>query len=424
VTSLRAARGAEHVDVLVIGAGPAGLGAARALALAGIQHVLVIDREAVAGGIPRHCHHSGFGIRDLHRAMSGPRYAEALVRRTLAKGARIETEAMATGWSAPGVISLTSPTGIRTVSAEAIVLATGARERPRSARLVPGDRPAGVFTTGELQQWSHHDGLSVGRRAIVVGAEHVSYSAVQTLRAAGVRTVGMVSDLPRHQTYVAFAAATRWGLRVPLWTDTDVAAIRGHGRIEEVELLDRSNDTRRSVAVDTIVFTGDWIPDNELARLAGLGLHGASKGPVVDTAGESTVNGIYATGNLVHPAETADIAALRGAAVGAGLARRLNRQRRTKRRRAVDVAVEAPLLWASPGRIVPSDSRNEVKVPHGLILRTAEFRRRPTVVIRQGDQLLARFAMRDAIPNRSLRVPLDWSALLDADGETINVSLE
>lgn len=410
--------------MLIVGAGPAGLAAAQALTRGGIRNVTVVDREQHAGGIPRHCDHSGFGLRDLHHAMSGPRYAEELVRRALAAGARIETETMATAWSAPGVVSLTSPAGVRTVSADAIVLATGARERPRSARLVPGDRPEGVFTTGQLQQWSHLHELPVGRRAIVVGAEHVSYSAVLTLHAAGVRTVAMVTELSRHQTYGAFAAATRWGLRVPLLTDTEVSNIRGHGRIREVDLYNHSTNARRRIAVDTVVFTGDWIPDNELARSAGVAMDAASKGPVVDIAGECTVDRLFAAGNLVHPGETADIAALRGAAVGASLARRLSRPGEPPPRGAVNIVVVAPLRWAAPGRLAPTDPRNAAKLPQGLILRSAEFQRRPTVVIQQGTRLLARFRVREATPNRSLRVPLDWSALVQPDGADVRVHLE
>jgi cation diffusion facilitator CzcD-associated flavoprotein CzcO len=113
VTAAASAAAEDHTEVLVIGGGPAGLAAARALAAAGVRQVTVVDREQRAGGVPRHCHHGGFGLRDLHRSMTGPHYADELVRRALAAGVRIETETIATGWSGPGVLSLTSPTGVR-----------------------------------------------------------------------------------------------------------------------------------------------------------------------------------------------------------------------------------------------------------------------------------------------------------------------
>ena len=416
---------AEHRhQVVVIGAGPAGLSAARSLAAGGVRDVLVVERERAAGGIPRHCDHTGFGLRDLHRSLRGPRYAERLARMAVDAGVRIETETMATGWLSPGVLALTSPAGVRAVAADAIVLATGARERPRAARLVSGDRGDGVFTTGQLQQWSHLRGLPVGERAVVVGAEHVSYSAVLTLRDAGVRTVAMVTDLPRHQSYAGFAAVTRRGLRVPLLTDTDVVAIRGHGRVHAVDVMNHTSGRASTLDVDTVVFTGDWIPDHELARSAGVAIDAVSGGPVVDLAGRCSVQALYAAGNLVHPAETADIAALRGAAVGADLAGRLLGGAARADPSGVAIVVESPLLWASPGRIGPSDSRSGAGLPGGLILRTAEFRRRPTVVIEQGQRHLARFTVRASVPNRSLRVPLGWSALVRPDQGDVRVRLD
>ncbi len=183
------------VDALVVGAGPAGLAAATALKDAGVGRVVVVEREDEAGGVPRLCEHTGFGLRDLHRVMNGPAYARRWVDRAIASGADIRTRTMVTGWAAPGRAELTGPAGLLRVDACAVVLATGARERSRAARLVPGTRPAGIFTTGQLQQMVHREKLPVGRRAVVVGAEHVSYSAVLTLREAGVRPVALVTDL-------------------------------------------------------------------------------------------------------------------------------------------------------------------------------------------------------------------------------------
>src|SRR5215469_3118217 len=98
--------------------------------------------------------------------------------------------------------------------------ATGCRERPRAARLVPGDRPSGVMTTGELQQRVYLGGMRLSGQALVVGAEHVSFSAALTLAHAGARVVALVTERERQQSYAAFraAAALRW--RIPVWTST------------------------------------------------------------------------------------------------------------------------------------------------------------------------------------------------------------
>ena len=171
-------RNVVTVDALVVGAGPAGLAAATALRSGGAGTVVVVDRENEAGGIPRLCEHTGFGLRDLRRVLSGPAYARRWIERAVACGVDIRTRTMVTGWAAPGRAEVTGPSGVLEMDARAIVLATGARERPRAARLIPGTRPSGIFTTGQLQQWVHREHLPVGRRAVVVGAEHISYSAV------------------------------------------------------------------------------------------------------------------------------------------------------------------------------------------------------------------------------------------------------
>src|SRR4029450_5554635 len=135
-----------------------------------------------------------------------------------------------------GPLAPTGPGGRETIDPDALTLATGCGERPRSARLVPGSRPEGVMTTGTLQQLVYLKGRRVGTRALIVGAEHVSFSALLTLAHGGATAVGLTTGLPRHQTLALFraGAALRW--RTPLWTRTAVTAIRGRPRVEEVEL--------------------------------------------------------------------------------------------------------------------------------------------------------------------------------------------
>jgi thioredoxin reductase len=287
--------------VTIVGGGPAGLSAAIELRRLGVHRVTVHEREQRAGGIPRHTNHLGFGGRDLHRMMSGPRYARTLIDRATSAGVDVR---------------LGSPVfSLDDLDADAVVLATGVRERPRSARLVPGDRPAGIFTTGSVQQLIMA-GLHVGTRAVIVGAEHVSFSAILTLAHGGCRSVGMVTPLPRHQSYALVKLATATLRRVPVFTGVEVAEIRGRRRVEHVVLTDG-----RVIDCDTVVFTGDWIPDNELARRAGLTMNPPINGPLVDRAFRTSGNGIFAIGNLVHRVAAADRCALDGRAVAAEVAR-------------------------------------------------------------------------------------------------------
>ena len=189
----------EEAAVVIVGGGPAGLTAAAELGGQVDGPVLVIEREVATGGIPRHSDHLGYGLRDLRRFISGPAYARRLTSMARDAGAVLETQAMVTGWAGDRRLEVTAPSGRRVVAAGAVVLATGARERPRAARLIPGDRPDGVFTTGELQNLVHLSHADVGSRAVVIGAELVSWSAVLTLREAHCATVAMTTESARER---------------------------------------------------------------------------------------------------------------------------------------------------------------------------------------------------------------------------------
>lgn len=332
-----AANGAA--DVVVVGGGPAGLSAAIELRRRGAGRVIVYERELQPGGVPRHTAHLGYGLRDLHRITTGPRYAAALTRRAERAGVEIEVGRAVRSFGA-GTVATTGPGGPNAVTAGAVLLATGVRERPRAARLVPGDRPAGVLTTGALQQFTalHHQ--RVGSRAVIVGAEHVSFSAVLTLRHAGCEVVAMTTPLPRHQTYAPLALATARRHRVPVLTGVDVAEIVGRSRVEAVILTDGTR-----LACDTVVFTGDWVPDHELARTGGLPMAAGSKSPIVDTGWRTEQRGVFAIGNLVHPAETADVCALDGRAVATHVMDWLALGQWPDA--VVPIAATSPLRWAA-----------------------------------------------------------------------------
>lgn len=400
------------VDVVVVGGGPAGLAAATEARRHGAG-VLVLEREHEAGGIPRHSDHLGFGIRDLHRVMTGPAYARRLVDRAVRAGADVLTETMAIGWTGTRTIAVTGPAGLDEIEAGAVILATGCRERPRSARLVPGTRPPGVLTTGSLQRLVAR-GLAVGERAVVVGAEHVSFSAVLTLHRAGVRVAAVVTDLPRHQTYGWLRLATTTRLRVPVLTGARVVDIVGRDRVEGIRVAaDAAVDT---IACDTVVFTADWIPDMELTRLGGVDLDRGTRGPRIDGAQRTSRPGVFATGNLVHAAEAADTASRCGrlaaraviAYLGSGAWPAV----------ALPVEVERPLRWVSPNAIA---GRAEAP-PHGAFLaRVDHFVRRSTLQVIQGERELWSGRYPRLVPGRPVRIPPAWIGRVEPDGPPVHL---
>jgi thioredoxin reductase len=437
-----------------VGAGPAGLAAAIELRRRAAGQILVVDRERDPGGVPRHSAHTGYGLRDLHRVMTGPAYARHYAAAAEQAGAQIRTGTTVTSLTPgqPGAVSpdpsqvdhdpqnsgqpdgchravLTSAAGIETIAARAVLLATGCRERPRSARLVPGDRPPGIMTTGELQQRVYLGGQQLPGRALVVGAEHVSFSALVTLEHAGADVLALVTDQPHQQSYAAFALAARLRWRVPVWTSTAVRRIDGHrrtdghSRVDErsqlagVELADLRTGATRLVECDTVVFTGDWIPDHELARMAGLVIDSGTRGPAVDTGLQTSVSSVYAAGNLVHAAETADVAALSGRHAARQIAAALRDGTPRLSPAAVPIVATAPLAWISPSRIT---SGRDLPPRGRFLLRSEGFARRAELQVCQDGKILATERAR-LIPSRPVHLGAGWLAQVEPSGGPVHV---
>jgi thioredoxin reductase len=374
----------QRTETLIVGGGPSGLAAAIELKHRGAGRVLVVDRESEMGGIPRHSDHIGYGMVDLHRVLSGPAYARRYVTAAAKAGIEMGTETSVVGWAGDRTLATTSASGLAEIEADAIVLATGCRERPRSARLIPGSRPAGVFTTGSLQQFVHLHGRNIGTRAVVVGAEHISFSALLTLSHAGVKTVAMVTDLPRHQTYPPFNLITAMRQRVPVLRGKKVTNVIGRGRVEAVEVTDLATSAVSRIDCDTVVFTGDWIPDHELARLAGLELDPGTKGPRVDGALRTSAPGVFASGNLLHGVETSDVAALEGRHVAASVRDWLEAGK-WPAQPGVPIEAAGSISWISPNLVIPGGG-----MPMGgqFTLRVPRFVERGRVVVCQGERTL------------------------------------
>jgi hypothetical protein len=257
-------------------------------------------------------------------------------------------------------------------------------------------------------------GAPVGKLALVVGAEHVSFSALITLAHGGTRTVGMATELPRHQSLPLVRAGAALRYRAPVWARTAVARIRGRPRVEEVELVDLDSGRTRAVACDTVVFTADWIPDHELAIARGLELDPGTRGPRVDTGLRTTEPGIFATGNLLHGAEPADVAALEGRHVAAQVARWLEDRSWPT---SAPVECEPPLQWLAPNAI------GAEKPPRGsFLVRSRTFETKAPLEIRQDGGLLWRGRVR-VQPGRSARVPSGWPAAVDPDGGVVRIAI-
>ncbi len=337
-----------------------------------------------------------------------------------AAGAQIRTETMVTGWAGQRTLETTSPRGRELIEADAVILATGARERPRSARLIPGDRPSGVYTTGHLQNVVHIAHRGVGSRAVIVGAELVSYSAVLTLRHAGCRPVLMTTEHHRPESYAAFTTAARAGLGVTVATRTRVVRIIGdaglagggdreprHRRPAHHRLRHPRPDRRLGARPRAGPVGG---PGHGSAQPrtrwstwpcapAGPGCSRSATWSIRSTPPTSPLSTGATSSPTCWPTCTA------GPRPAGG----------------VRLLAESPLRWISPG-ILPADV---TAPPRGRLLAwTDTLVRFPTVTVRQDGVVLARRRLPwAASPGRIFRIPAGVLSAADPAGGTITVSL-
>ena len=291
----------QNIDVAVIGAGPSGLSAAITLKKSGIQRVVVLEREAVAGGIPRHCGHPPFGIREFQRILTGPTYSKKLVEEAQNFGVIIKLKTTVTMLFSGGKLSITSPDGGKQLTAKRVLLATGIRETPCSTRMVSASRSLGILNTGALQSMIYLKNLIPFRRPIIVGTEIVSYSALLTCRNAGIQPVSMLEEKAHSTVRWPIYMLGRW-LGVPLLLQTSIVKILGKERVEAVEILD-GNGQMKKIVCDGVLFTGQYLPESSLARISHLEFDPKTNSPKVDEFGRCSDPVYYAAGNVVQPTQ-------------------------------------------------------------------------------------------------------------------------
>ncbi len=398
----------DPVDVAIIGSGPAGLGAAIALRARGVKRVVIVERDVEAGGIPRQCAHPPYGLREFGRLMTGPTYARRLRARAIDHGVDILTRHSVTELLPAGMLAIATPQGERRISARRVIVATGARETPRSARLLSGDRPLAIVNTATLQDALYLNGMRPFFRPVVIGSELVALSALWTCVSHGMRPVAMIEEDSR--------ATARWPLGlfphllgIPFHKNARLLEFVGKDKVEAVRIEQPSG--QREIACDGVILSGRFLPEASLVRASTLKLDRHTGGPEVDQFGRCSDAAYFAAGNLLRPVETAGWCHREGLRVGGAVADDLFGLLPVPER-SIAIKPGTGIAWVLPQRML-------LPTTQGVELR-ADRAVRGKLTVRAGDRLLWSRAI-STRRERRLKIP---AIALDGAGADIIVAIE
>jgi NADPH-dependent 2,4-dienoyl-CoA reductase/sulfur reductase-like enzyme len=313
-------------DLAIIGGGPAGLAAALEAKVLGIKDVLVIERDYRLGGILNQCIHDGFGIVKFNKRLTGGQYAQFYVDKVQEAGIRSLVDTMALELTPDKKIyAVNSNDGMLEISASAVVLAMGCRERSRPQTHILGTRPAGVYTAGVVQRLINVEGCLPGKRAVILGSGDIGLIMARRMTLEGIEVEGVYEIMSSPGGLTRNVEQCLRDYDIPLHLSTTVTRIEGANRVEGIVAAQADDNlkpvkgTERFIPCDLVVLSVGLIPENELSAGAGIELHPLTRGPVVDQYMETSIPGIFAAGNVAgvfdlvdYVSETGELAA-RGA---------------------------------------------------------------------------------------------------------------
>lgn len=311
----------KDVDVLVVGAGPGGLAAAKAACENGAKKVVVLERNHYAGGILERCIHDGFGLIRYSQALTGPEYAIRAYSEAIKAGADVLLGRHVTDISEDKTVTAYTKNGPEKYKAKAIVLATGCRERTRGSIAIPGSRPAGVFTAGVAQRLVNRQNVMVGKNVVILGSGDIGLIMARRLTLEGARVLAVAEIMPEPCGLARNVSQCLYDYDIPLYVSTTVIDIIGKKRVEAVKLAKVDENkipvpgTERLIECDTLILSVGLIPENEVALTCGISLNG-NNGVITDEYLQTNIEGIFACGNSRHVMDLADYVSEQGETAG------------------------------------------------------------------------------------------------------------
>ncbi|EFW37792.1 NAD(P)/FAD-dependent oxidoreductase [Treponema phagedenis] len=398
--------------VIVIGGGPAGLGAALEAVKTGADSVLIVERDHELGGILNQCIHAGFGLHEFKKELTGPEYAQRFIEQVEDTDIQVMLDTMVLDISEDRKVTVINKNGLQILEAKAVVLAMGCRERTAGAISLKGYRPAGVYTAGMAQRMMNIEGYMVGKEVVIYGSGDIGLIMARRMTLEGAKVKAVVEIMPFSSGLSRNIAQCLDDYGIPLFLSHNISYVHGKDRIEGVTIsqidsqFNELEGTQKYYPCDTLLLSVGLIPENELSKKAHVSLNAVTNGPIVDSMMQTDIPGIFACGNVLHVHDIVDF---------------VTKESRIAGKNAALFALGKDL----PSKVIPCKPLKGIRYvmppkvltdnPDGvtLFMRSDAIYTNASVIVRSGDTVLIKKRVPHMVPSEMVTISLGYEKIKD-----------